>query len=276
MVGKLVVKSNHVIEASYKLTLSEQRLILMCVEQIKKGQAVSVSDRFEISASDFADKFEISADRAYSELQSVADKLYERSVTVHNPDPEDPRIATTKTRWISSIDYIPGEGCVVITFAARMIPYITMLEPGFTRYSLQYVANMVSVYGIRFYEFFKCWMFGDNRNTKIISLDELKGKLELTGKYPSIKDFKLKVLDKAMEDINKCSDLGAEYTTSKTGRKITHIKFEFWLKEKQKPELQQKKAGLVKVDNAYIEKHAKPGESWDMAAKRLRAELKGK
>ena len=276
MVEKLVVKSNQVIEASYKLTLSEQRLILMCVEQIKKGQTVSVSDRFEISASDFADRFGISADRAYSELQSVSDKLYERSVTVHNPDPEDPRIATTRTRWISSIDYMPGEGCLAITFAVRMIPYIAMLEPGFTRYSLQYVANMVSVYGIRFYEFFKCWLFGNTRNTKKISLDELKDKLELTGKYPSIKDFKLKVLDKAMEDINGCSDLGAKYKTLKTGRKITHIEFEFWLKEDKKPEPKKKKTGPVKIDNAYIEKHAKPGESWDAAAKRLRAELKGK
>lgn len=276
MSKKLVVKSNRIIEASYKLTLSEQRLILMCVEQIKKGQAVSITDRFEIAAADFADRFDISTNRAYSELQSIADRLYERSVTVHNPDPEDPRIATTKTRWISSIDYIPGEGCLAITFAVKMIPYIAMLEPGFTRYSLQHVANMVSVYGIRFYEFFKCWLFGSTRGTKKISLDDLKDTLELTGKYPSIKDFKLKVLDKAMQDINECSDLGAKYKTLKTGRKITHIEFEFWVRKKPPAKLEPagNKTGPVKVDYAYIAQNARPGESWEAATKRLRAELK--
>ena len=52
---------------------------------------------------DFADMFEISADRAYSELIEVAEKLYERSVTVHRPDPDDPRIATTKNHTIKTI-----------------------------------------------------------------------------------------------------------------------------------------------------------------------------
>lgn len=266
MSESLVVKSNYAIEASYRLTLNEQRLILLCVEQIKKEQAVSVTDRFEIAATDFADMFEISADRAYSELMDVADKLYERSVTVHQPNPEDPRIATTKTRWISGIDYIPGEGCIAIRFAAQMIPYIAMLEGGFTRYNLQYIAKMKSVYGIRFYEFFKCWLFGSNKNSKRISLDELKDKLELTGKYSSIRDFKLKVLDRAMQDINSSSDLGAEYKTTKTGRKITHVEFNFWVKKKN---IAPQRESAPKIDNAYIEKHAKPGETYEQARKRL-------
>lgn len=232
MSSDLVVKSNHVIEASYRLTLSEQRLVLMCVQQIKKGQAVAATDRFEIAANDFADMFEISPKRAYTELQDVAGKLYERSVTVHNPDPENPRIATTKTRWISSIDYIPGEGKIAITFAAKMIPYISMLEGGFTRYNLEHISGMSSVYGIRFYEFFKCWLFGSSRNTKEISIEDLKEKLELTDKYPSIKDFKLKVLEKAMDDINGHSDMYASYKDKKTGRRITHFNFTFGLKIK--------------------------------------------
>lgn len=272
MSKQLVVKSNYAIEASYKLTLNEQRLILLCVEQVKKGRAVGVSDRFEITASNFADLFEISADRAYSELMEVADKLYERSVTVHQPDPDNPRIATTKTRWISGIDYIPGEGCIAIRFAAQMIPYISMLEGGFTRYNLQYIAKMKSVYGIRFYEFFKCWLFGSSRNTKKISLDELKSTLELGGKYPAIKDFKLHVLDKAMRDINKCSDLRAKYTTIKTGRKVTHFEFEFWVREQKKTEptgSSAKKKTYTKSDLDKDSSLARPGESYEQALKRL-------
>lgn len=269
MSKELVVKSNHVIEASYKLTLNEQRLILLCVRQIKKGQKITAESRFDISAADFADMFEISADRAYSELQTVTDKLYERSVTIQQPDPDRPKVTATKTRWVSAIDYIPNEGRVSIYFAVKMIPYISMLEGGFTRYNLQNISGMSSVYGIRFYEFFKSWLFGGIHSTKKIALEELKEKLELTGKYPSIKDFKLYVLDKAIADINECSDLTATYKTIKTGRKITHVEFDFQSKSGR-----TKKDTLKKIDNAYIEKHAKPGETYEQARKRLEEELK--
>lgn len=269
MSKELVVKSNHIMEASYRLTLSEQRLILLCVRQIKKGQSVDKSDSFEVSATDFADMFEISLDRAYSELQAVADRLYERSVTVQQPDPENPRIAATKTRWVSAISYIPSEGRVALSFASKMLPYISMLESGFTRYNLEHIADMSSVYGIRFYEFFKCWLFGSSSGQKRISLEELKDKLDLTDKYPSIKDFKLKVLDRGMSDINQYSDLKASYKTIRTGRKITHVEFSFALREQPAAKAGREKNGVV--DDETIRQQARPGETWEQVRQRLMA-----
>ncbi len=267
---ELVTKSNHVVEASYRLTLSEQRLVLLCVRQIKKGQKVTADDSFSITAADFADMFEISSDRAYSELQAVADKLYERSVTIYRPDPEKPKLTHTKTRWVSSIDYIPQEGRVNLYFASKMIPYIAMLEGGFTQYNLEYVAKMSSVYGIRFYELFRCWLFGSASANKTISIDELKTTLELVGCYPSIKDFKLRVLDKAMADINQHSDIKASYTDKKTGKKITHLAFTFAIKIRGEGASPAPKKA-VKMDRAFIEKHARPGETYEQAGQRLRA-----
>lgn len=241
----VVVKSNHVVEASYRLTLNEQRLVLLCIRQIKKGQKIDAATPFSISASEFADMFSVSLDRAYSELQTVADRLYERSVTVHQPDPEEPKLAATKTRWITAIDYIPSDGRVRLYFSSKMVPYISMLEGNFTRYNLENIAKMNSIYGIRFYELMKSWLFGDSRKVKQVEINELKELLDLkddNGKYqyPSIKDFKLYVLDKAMSDINKHSDIYAGYETSKTGRKITHFSFTFGLKVKEKQAAESK------------------------------------
>lgn len=231
----VIVKSNHVIEASYRLTLNEQRLVLACIQKIKKGQRIDPATPFVVTASDFSDMFAVSLDRAYSELQTVADRLYERSVTVYQPDPDEPALAATKTRWITAIDYIPTGGKVRLYFSSKMIPYISMLEGGFTRYNMEYIAKMNSVYGIRFYELMKSWLFGEPRKTKTVEIDEIKELLALKDEkgnyqYPSIKDFKLRVLDKAMEDINTHSDLTASYEDKKTGRKITHFTFTFALK----------------------------------------------
>ena len=79
-----VYKANEVVEAGYKLTLNEQRVVLACIAQVNSAEKLLVTDEFELSAKDFAQLFSISEDRAYSELQSIAKTLYQRSVTIHN------------------------------------------------------------------------------------------------------------------------------------------------------------------------------------------------
>lgn len=223
--NKQIVKSNHVIEASYRLTLNEQRLILLCIQQIKRGQAITADTAFEVSAQEVAATYSITLDRAYALLQEVADRLYERSLVIHKPDIEQPQKNTTKTRWITAIDYLDSEGQIYLYFAPKVIPYISLLEKGFTRYNLEYIAPMTSVYGVRFYELFKCWLMGESAKTRSISLEELKSILDLSGQYASIKDFKTYVLDKGLEDVNEHTDLLVSYENQRTGRKITALVF---------------------------------------------------
>ncbi len=222
--NKQIVKSNSVIEAAYRLSLNEQRLILLCIEQIRKGQVVSKADTFTISAAEIAKAFSITIDRAYTALQEVADKLYERSLLIYKADDET-RQDYTKTRWISAIDYVKSESKVCLYFAPKVIPYISMLESGFTRYNLEYIAPMTSAYGIRFYELLKCWLMGDKNKVKSIELDTLKELLGVEGLYPSIKDFKLKVIERGLSDVNTHTDLSVTYENHKTGRKVTGLTF---------------------------------------------------
>lgn len=237
---KQVVKSNHVIEASYRLTLNEQRLILLCIQQISKGQAITPQTGFNIRASELIESFGMNPKNAYSELKDVSEVLFNRFLTIYQPDPEEPKLESTRTRWITAIDYIPDEGRVKLYFAHKVIPYISMLESGFTRYNLAYVANMNSVYGMRFYELFKCWLMGDKSKTKTIGIDDLKDLLDLKGQYPSIKDFKKYVLDKGLDDVNQHTDLKAAYETKKTGRRITDLEFVIKLKGDTKPKQEVK------------------------------------
>ena len=264
MKSMTVVKSNKVVEAGYRLSLNEQRLILTCIAQIKKGQSLSADDAFVISASEFADIFDIPLNGAYVELQRVAERLYDRSVTINNPDPDNPKIKVTRTRWITSISYVPGEGQLIMQFAAQMVPYISLLEAEFTRYSLSSVAEMTSIYGIRFYELMIQWgRFGE----RTIEISDLKAMLGLENKYTAIKDFKHRVLEPAMLDINTYSDISAHYEQRKTGRRVSHFIFKF------QPKGYQKKASL-KITKQFIEKHAKPGESYETARQRLTEEQK--
>ena len=266
----LVSKSNDIIDASYRLSLNEQRLILMCIAQIKKGQMIDKNSSFTVRAQGFARAFNLSETDCYKELQIIAERLYERSATINNPDPVNPKLTHTKTRWISSIDYFPGEGELVITFASKMIPYISMLEGRFTQYSIDSISGMKSTYGVRFYELFKKWN-GENGKTKTvkeISIQELKAILDIEDKYKIFRDLRNKVLNPAIRDVNTHSDLSASYTQHKTGRRITHLIFKFNYKPQH--ELSLSEAPTPKrLTKAYVEQHAHPGESYQQARDRL-------
>lgn len=265
-----VYKSNHVIEASYRLTLSEQRLVLMCIQRIKKGQAITGETPFEINAADFADMFSVTVDRAYVALQEVADKLYERSITIHQPAPDRPALSKTTTRWISQKDYFDKEGRMCIYFSPKVIKYISLLEGNFTRFNLEHIAGMNSVYGIRFYELMKSWLFGEPRKTKTVEINAIKDLLALKDEkgnyqYPSIKDFKLRVLDKAMGDINEYSDLTASYEDKKTGRKITHLTFTFGLKVKEQGTVKEPEKAKVEPEEQPKARRTRKAEQHDKA-----------
>ena len=218
-----------------------------------------------------ANTFKMALPNAYRDLQTVADKLYERSVTINNPDPYNPKLEQTKTRWINSIGYIPGDGELMITFAGPIIPYISMLEGRFTRYSIYSISDMNSTYGMRFYELMQKWRSesGVEKTHKEVKLVDLKSQLDLDTKYKSIKDFKKYVLEPAIKDINTHSDLKASYTQRKTGRRVIHLIFHFQPDEQLKMPLNNGNQKQPKITKTYIEKHAKPGESYEQAKQRL-------
>jgi plasmid replication initiation protein len=219
-----VYKANEIVEASYRLTLNEQRVILACIGQVNAAEKLLVTDKFEPSAKDFAKLFGILEDRAYSELQTIAKTLYQRSVTLHNPDPNYPTLKKLETRWISSIGYLPEVGKIVLRFAQDMIPYLSELKGQFTRYKLEHIGNMSSAYSIRLYELLMQWKTTGKREMEI---DWLKRQFQIEGKYNSIKDFKKHVVDIAVKDINTHSNYQVSWTQRKTGRKVTHLTFEF-------------------------------------------------
>lgn len=217
--SKPVSKANSIIESSYKLTLNEQRLITLCIQKISKGQDVSPSDMFVVSAREFSEKFQISSSASYKILKQAELKLYNRSIELKSEG---------KTRWIYKVKYLPNEGKIILFFTPDVIPFISKLDGSFTQYQVDDISGMTSIYGIRFYELFKCWLMGDKSKTKTIAIDELKTLLDLKDskgdfQYASIRDFKLKVLEKGFDDVSKNTDITATYNVKKEGRKITHL-----------------------------------------------------
>lgn len=75
----LVVKDNALINASYSLELTEQRLILLAILNAREtGKGITAESRLEIHASEYAKHFDVSNDAAYKALKDAVDNLFNR------------------------------------------------------------------------------------------------------------------------------------------------------------------------------------------------------
>jgi len=232
----IVCKANQLIEASYRLTLNETRVINACIAQVDSVAPLLATDKFELSAKDFAKLFGISEDRAYSELLDTTKTLYQRSLTIHNPDPKQPKIKKLETRWISTIGYIPEDGKIYLYFSQGILPFLSELKGQFTQYELTQISGMTCIYAYRLYGLLMQWK---NTGKREIEIEWLKKHLELESGYDRMNNFKARVIDPAVKDINEHSSYQVRWEQRKTGRKVTHLIFTF--SEKKSPEDKESK-----------------------------------
>lgn len=216
----IVVKSNRLIEAGYKLTLQEQRIILFCITKIKPKEPL-ISKTFCISATDYAEMFGIKAKNAYKELKATINSLYNRNVKIYNRESN----IEGEFRWVQKKLYFNNDGYAEVTLTDELIPFLSELQETFTMYNIENISGMKSVYAIRMYELLKQFkIFGKRK----ITLDWLKERLQIEGIYSAFADLKRRVIDPSLKEINEHSDLSVSYNLDKqNSRKVREIEFIF-------------------------------------------------
>lgn len=283
----MVYKSNALVEAAYRLSVQEQRIILACISQARRDGEVTDEVLYSVTAAELAGLSGTALEASYSELKAAALRLKRREVRLtQEPNGKGKKPSIMITGWVQTIIYREGEGRVDLRFTRDMLPYLTGLQREFTRYALSDVAKMTSAYGIRLYELLMQWPEGHRE----IALDDLRRWLQLEERYPLMADLRRWVIEPAVAQINEHSPLLLTWKPRKTGRKVTHLTFDYVTKSKAKPVADKpkrerkpkeapvpghaaaaaKKAGLTP---AQITKKARPGETWEQAAARLAREL---
>lgn len=246
MKNNLVVKSNDLIEARYELSLNEQKIMLYSVSKIDMED-----DNFNIitvGVKKFFQLLDTSTER-YTELREIVRTLRGKEIIINTPKGE------IITGWLSSIEYKQDTGTIDLEFSQKLVPYLLQLKKRFTRYQLRNILYLKSKYGIRLYELMKQYQTIGKRE---FNLEELKYILFIEGKYQRIYDLERFVLEPAVKEINKYTDISISYKKIKTGRSITSILFKIEGKDKSRLEYvnyldesyniknMQKKMGLAK------------------------------
>jgi len=215
---QLVVKSNHLIEASYKLTLNEQRLVLIGISKLRPRAPMGKQKVQKITVAEYADMFNLDPKNAYTDLKKASDKLLHRLIKTHDEKGYD------KFHWVERIRYEKKSGFVEVHFTDSIAPYLTLLHGNFTKYELSALSEVKSTYAIRLFEMFKRW---EQKGERFIMLDDFRKWFEIEDKYKKYSDLKKRVIEPAIKELEDKANLIITWDEIKNGRKVTGFDFMF-------------------------------------------------
>ena len=195
----IAYKSNALIEASYKLTLQEQRFLLVCISRLKSGEDSPSPDEqktMTITAAEFHDAFpDMGRQHAEARLKEAIDRLWDRSVIIKNEEKRE------EFRWVQyRAQYFKGEAKVDITFSDAIMPYLTQLKGQFTRVVVKNVSSLSSTYSIRIYELLQQFRSTGDRT---IAIDDFRTMLAVEDKYQQFKDLNKMIIKPAIAELNE-------------------------------------------------------------------------
>lgn len=235
--SNMVVKTNQLNSAIQSLSLPELRIIqLAIVDARETNTGLRLDSPLRIDGLRYGEVFNTSRQNGYQRMKEAENTLFNRRFSYVNKAGH-----VVKSRWISDVTYLDDEGAIEICFTRTVVKGISRIdgaEDFFTSYLLEQTADMKSVYSVRLYELLVQWKTA--KKTPMFERTEFRQQLGIDDdeEYKAMNDFKKRVLNAAVDEINEKSDLKVSYEQVKKGARI--IGFKFKVLTKDKPEAAKK------------------------------------
>jgi plasmid replication initiation protein len=211
----LIVKSNRLVEARYRLSLQEQKIILTMISKIGKDDEDFKTINFNVR--EFAELIGVRPDSYYNELKQITKGLLEKALIIRSEKRE------LQVGWLSSAEYYEGKGLVELEFSPKMKPYLLQLRDAFIKYQLKNVLPLRSTYSIRIYELLKQY---ENIGKRTFTLNDFRTIIGISSeKLTRFHDLKKRVLLKAQQDLKNHTDISFTFHVIKAARKVSSIEF---------------------------------------------------
>ncbi len=248
----------------FELTLTEQRLILYAISQIKPTDTKREEYTFRLK--DFYDICGIKEKDDYNAIKKILIEMRKKVWWITMDDPNDPGTeCESAVSWFEIIRTAKKSGNVTIAFHVDMMPYLLELarqrnegKGYYTQFTFQYILPMRSQYSVRLYELLKSYQ--KNNMSWWFKIEEIKRLMDCQN-YKMFKDFRVNVLDIAVREINEYSDLKIKYETGKNGKRIAEVTF-YMLKKTTVEQIEAQKKGLTALDGNihYWDSEPLPGQ----------------
>lgn len=236
--AKVVVQHNALVNARFDLTTVEMRLFMAMLSRIGRDD-----EEFREMLVPLTEVVALSGRRPsvkdYQQVEAMCDQLVSRVLRIERPTGEsggggrrrgrkDGKGATPDFDLLPLMAYAKyrgAEGALRVRFNDEVMPYLLQLHQNFTKAQVVQLLKLKSPHSYRIYWLLKEYgAFG----SRTLGVDELKSILSLEGQYKQFPLFRLRVLDKAQQELSQ-TDLPFVYELLRNGgaKRVTHIKFTF-------------------------------------------------
>ena len=231
--NQIAVQEYSLVNSKYKLNPAEIKFVLLAISKIDSVNASDFKEEYIIPIPEISTAFQTKQNHV--QLRTFAKKLMSKplEIELHNGN-------WAIFNFFSKVEYIGGAFKVRID--GDLKPYLLELQKNFVQTDLKYIMHMTSQYAIRLYQLLKQYQRIGGRDFK---LAELQDTLQIPKSMYIFNNFKTKVLDIAIEQINECTDLKVKYDVKKIGKKVNEICFS--IKTKAKSEIQTSQLFEVEV-----------------------------
>ncbi len=249
--GNLVVKTNQLNSALQNLSLPEIRIVqLAIVDARETNTGLSTDKPLRIDALRYAEMFETTRQNGYKRMKEAEETLFNRRFSYIDDEGK-----IIKSRWIQQVRYLDDEGAIELVFTLAVVHGISRIdgaEDFFTSYLLEQTSSMDSIYSVRLYELLVQWKAA--KHTPMFELAKFRDQLGVeVGEYKAMCDFKKRVLQVAIDEINEKSDIKISYEQVKKGRSIAGFKFKVLAKDKPKNAKQEGSRDINTADMFTVE-----------------------
>lgn len=227
--NSLVAKHNTLLPKLSKMGLSELRLLSYCLAHYDSRPApdgASISSQgsleFEATVQDLLDIF------PYMDKKSAYDVVRKAVKGINSKPLEDTFVTPAGEEyemliyWFSSFKYFKTQGKFIFSLSHEIAHLVLNLSENFTKFKLRDVYQFRSALTWKLYELLKQWAPVGRWSA---DLEELRAAVGISGKYPEWYDFKRRVLDSPIKEINKLSDITVEYEKQKRSRSVNGVIF---------------------------------------------------
>jgi plasmid replication initiation protein len=214
-----VVKANALIQKSrYDLTLAEQKLILHFIQMIEPNDDEFKTYHFSIQEYCKICEVDYKNGKNYINIKRSLKTLHDKSFWMEQEDGSE-----ILMRWVDRLKIDRKKGVIEVKMDQELKPYLLQLKSFFTKYNYLYVMTMRSQYSIRLYELLKSY---ENMGGIIYGVTELRRLLNIADDVMADwYDFKRFVIERALKEINKFTDINVKYEPLKKGRSVFEVKF---------------------------------------------------
>ena len=222
--SNFVVQSNNLISGKQSLSLNSAKILRTAIMQIQLTDADL--QPYIITTAELAELLQITKDNIYRVINTVSDELmgsYAEARAEYGAKKKFKKI-----NWVSFCEYDSDIG-FAIKLNSDMKPYLLNLRQNYTQYTLHNILSMKSIYGVRIFELL-------NEKIKLrtlprtginieMSLQYIRECCDCESKYERFSQLKTRVIDRAVEEINRVTSYKVSYDYVKTGKAVTGIRF---------------------------------------------------